>query len=121
MKKIILVILVSFFILVGCRPKNVRDIVYKGGLKTLEVIDSYLDYEIEADKAYDELVNISDRLNEIQNLSSNEVIITVNISILRADMLFKKIDTISERKSFSDIVDMRNELAEQLGKKKRAY
>lgn len=119
MKKILSLIsvlsLVLIFLLTGCKPNGMPDYTYKIGTKVLEVTDKYLDLEISADEAKEEINELSDRLYEYSETTNDTHTLYVKISINKIESGFMIYG------DETDIIDGRNSLAEDLGKPKRDY
>ena len=123
MKKILLV-LITVLMLAGCssKPDDVRDEVYNAGVKALEIIDGYIDFEITKEDAHDEIDDIHDRVEALyvekkydtmEEFSYNETHIKFSINSIGRSV------SIGSRDSVEKTIKHRNDLAEELNKKAR--
>ncbi len=119
MKKVISIISVLslslILILTGCKPDGMPDYTYKIGTKALEVTDKYLDLEISADEAEEEINELSDRLHEYYKTADDEQTLYVSISINKIESGFMIWG------DETDIIEGRNSLAVELGKPTRDF
>lgn len=125
-KRYIVTICLLFVVLLsGCsqekRPDNISESHYKYGLKALEIIDSYLDFDStskETKKLMAVLVSEKDNLpetefehpNHAKNFSVESKITILDYDLLKADL---------EEGMYDVILSNRNKLAKLLNKKER--
>lgn len=125
MKKALLILAVLLcLIFSGCgggRPKDLSDAHYQYGKRALEIVDDCLDFTIDLDTAYDKLEQLQELEDTLPPAGSTEggnaanfsvegdlVIISSKISLLRlgaGDM--------------QELLEVRNNLAEDIGEKTR--
>lgn len=91
----------------------------KYGRKALEIVDAFLDYDITIDEAIsklDDLVLTEKTLPEAKNddEETGNTFIVYGVRNLQSGLSLAKI-----RKDTSNVVDLRNSIAEDLGEKKR--
>ena len=124
LKRVVFCVLVMALVLTGCsegKPSNISEAHYKYGLKALEIVDEYLDFNITAKNArekIDALTNESDSLPKTEFKSPDHAKnfgVESGVTLLSYELL--KIDTGSG--SYDDLLEQRNELAELLNEKKR--
>lgn len=64
MKKLAVVIMCVLLLLVGCtsKPDGMSDTAYKACIKSIEIIDDFLDMNISSKEAYNKLKDVENRL-----------------------------------------------------------
>lgn len=124
LRHIVPFILILALVLTGCskgKPNDISEAHYKYGLKALEIVDEYLDFNITAKNArekIDALTNESDSLPKTEFKSPDHAKnsgVEHEVTMLSYELL--KIDNGSG--TYDDLLEQRNELAELLNEKKR--
>lgn len=102
------------------KPSNISDEMYNYGESTIKVIDDYMDNEIDYDSAAQKLDGIVSSIdyyeseNEEEHKSS-DFLIEADISILKSELFLEHLG----KSTYSELLDSRNNLAEQLNISKR--
>ena len=118
-------LLIMLSILIGCSSKldNVSDEHYQYGMKAIEIVDSYLDYDIDAEEAYnkvDELMGRADTLPN-ENISSATCVmdtcIECDVSLIKYK--FSDLHWHPSNENLEKLKEYRNSLAEYLNLNKR--
>lgn len=124
MNKSFLVMLLILVLLSGCagkKPDDISEAHYKYGLKALEIVDNYLDFESTAKEAHTEMQKL---IKEREGLPETDIknphhakntAVESQISTLSAQLLWLDLD----RGSYDTLLEKRNDLAEKLNEKKR--
>ncbi len=115
MKKTISLLVICLIIfLVGCKPSDVTDEYYDAGIRVLEIVDSYLDFKIDSDTAYERINSINENLDEAKDLTTDS-----NIKFWINSLAWDLNPMYIEYNTDVEISDARNTLAEYLGESKR--
>ncbi len=118
MKKIVSILLVILILgcFVGCEsiPEGMPEYTYKLGVEALDVTDQYLDLKITKNEAKNRLDELSDRLNGLGNSDLQTSFVWSDINSICWELI--QLDS-----SDIEIITLRNQLAETLGKTIRNY
>lgn len=116
MKKTLTILLTALLLLSGCssKPANMSDEFYNGGIKALEIIDSYLDFSTSKSSAKSQLSAIKDRFGDLSDIDKHEDYM-IKLYVMG---LVNDLSGISKADA-DEILEDRNKLAEALNKKKR--
>lgn len=116
MKKAILFLLAAVIIILpGCKPNGLSDAAYSLGIKSLEIIDAYLDFDITAADAMERLEGIDNSFDDLGDLETYDFILSNDVSNVYWDIRGLQFDI----SSYDDVLDGRNKLAESLNRSKR--
>lgn len=127
MKKTILLALIICLLLAACSsPKfKMSEQHQKYGLQALEIADAYIDLKISLDDAYQRLVTLSDAVDSLpeekgtDNATGN-LLLSSKVSRLESAFWSARVKASGIASSISsDIVGVRDDLADLLGKSKR--
>ncbi|MBQ8001211.1 MAG: hypothetical protein IJ298_08470 [Ruminococcus sp.] len=86
--------------------------------QALEITDMYLDYELSAETASFLIDELKARENELPNSTgSKDTLIESKVTILSGRLMLAGIESSSQQ--YNEILSLRNELADLIGKKER--
>ncbi len=102
----------------GGKPGDVSEKYYNYGLKALEIIDSYLDYEISTEEAYSKLNDLTDRKRSLGDYVHDKDLHVV-IYVSSAELEVSEIERGVWSASLDELIEDRNNIAEAVGAKKR--
>lgn len=69
---IVVVVCIAIIYFCNKKPSNISDEMYDFGIEALEVIDDYLDNEIDSQTAYEKLSSIDSNVTQYYNTKSND-------------------------------------------------
>lgn len=110
MKKIIAVILAMVVLMSGCggnKPSSVSDEMYEVAIRSIKVVDMYLDGEATVDETYDKLSEVDIPDAEIGGEYEKDFSVSIRIIPLKTTMLSIK----RGENNLSKLKEERNELA----------
>lgn len=113
------------FLLSGCggKPSNISDEHYQYGKKAIEIIDSYLDYEIDADEAYQQMKNLSARKETLPQTEfgdkTHSADFGVEVGVSNADFYLLELRYNPSNEHLQKLIEARNRIADEIGMKQR--
>lgn len=121
MLKRLLIILIAALMLAACKPSDIDDEYYKYGMKALEIVDSYLDFEINANEAYEQMNELFGREetlpdneigndNFLKNLDVKSAVFNINIDLRALTREYG-----DHQEDHEELKRNRNKLADALG------
>ena len=98
----LLVIAISIGCLAGCggdkKPEYMSDTAYRAGQKAVEITEQYLDMDITAKEAYNQLEEVYTRLDEQDTDEISDLSVTSNILSIQIELISDPDDTeVTER------------------------
>ena len=100
MKRTVFMILVIGCIIAclpGCggdkKPENMSDIAYRAGQKAVEITEQYLNMDITAEEAYDQLEDVHDRLDAQKTDELGDLTVSIYINSIQIELLLYPDDT----------------------------
>lgn len=104
-------------------PNGMSEQHYQYGLKVLEIIDQYLDYDISAEEAYQRITDTEKRSNELPNSDfgddDNEGNFDIEFNVTMTSYAMMKVMHDPTQDNYKELLSQRNKLASCLGKKSR--
>lgn len=121
----LIILLLNSLLLSGCggKPNNISDEHYQYGKKAIEIIDSYLDYENNADEAYQQIESLVSRKDTLPQTEfedkTHNADFGVEVGVFDADvyLLFLSINPSNEY--LQKLIKARNRIAEEIGMTQR--
>lgn len=126
LKSVLLILLAVFTTVVtscGGKPSTISDEHYQYGKKAIEIIDSYLDYDIDADAAHQQLEKLTERKGTLPQTEFDDPThssgSTVEIYVDLAEYRMSKMYHNPSKADLNDLIEYRNNIADETGDRHR--
>ena len=95
-RSIALLLALVMLCLVGCggdkKPENMSDTAYRAGQKAVEITEQYLNMDITAREAYDQLEDVGDRLDAQKTDETKDLLVSINITSIQIELIWEPDD-----------------------------